>query len=381
MIPFFKFKTSFKKIRDIDKWMIFSIIMIVIFGIVNIYLATKPYAYNTVYIIKQTVFFIVSLVALYMIISIDYNYIKALTPIFYWGSVVLLILTLIIGSAVNGAQGWIRLGPLSLQPAEIAKVATVMMMGKKLEEMDGNINNIKNFFILAFYAVIPAGLIVIQPDMGMTMVLFFMVLGVYFIGGLDKRIIIGGLGSLLIGIVLVWNSGLIQPYQKARITSFKNPEANSSEEGYHLRQSLIGIGSGGFFGTHESFKKDGSGGYASQYVPEVETDFIFAQIAQQWGTVGAMFLLGLYILLISRMINIARTSRDLFGTVVSTGLVAYFLFAIWQNVGMTIGLMPITGITLPLVSYGGSSLLTTIVSLALVLNIGMRRKKITFKVA
>ena len=195
MIPFFKFKTSFKKIRDIDKWMIFSIIMIVIFGIVNIYLATKPYAYNTVYIIKQTVFFIVSLVALYMIISIDYNYIKALTPIFYWGSVVLLILTLIIGSAVNGAQGWIRLGPLSLQPAEIAKVATVMMMGKKLEEMDGNINNIKNFFILAFYAVIPAGLIVIQPDMGMTMVLFFMVLGVYFIGGLDKRIIIGCLGS------------------------------------------------------------------------------------------------------------------------------------------------------------------------------------------
>lgn len=378
IIPLSQFKMDKKRFKEIDKWMLFSIVMIVLFGILNIYLATKPYAYNTTYVIKQSLFFCISLVALYLIVALDYTIIKGFTPLFYWASIALLIAVLLIGKTVNGAQGWINLGIVSFQPAELAKVATIMMMGKKLEDMDGNINNLRNFCILAFYAIVPAALIVIQPDMGMTMVLFFMVVGVFFAGGLDKRIIIGGLTGLVLAIVLVWNSGLIQDYQKTRITSFQNPEANSSEEGYHLRQSLIGIGSGGFLGSQNSLANDNTGGYASQYVPEVETDFIFAQIGEQWGLVGAAFLLLLYGILICRMIAIARDSKDMFGTIVSIGMTSYFLFAIWQNIGMTIGLMPITGITLPLVSYGGSSLLTTIVSLGLVLNIGMRKKKIYF---
>ena len=127
-----------------------------------------------------------------------------------------------------------------------------------------------------------------------------------------------------------------------------------------------------------SLANDGTGGYSSQYVPEIQTDFIFTQVCEQWGTFGAICLLTLYGILISRMINIARDSKDIFGRIIATGMVAYFLFAIWQNIGMTIGLMPITGITLPLVSYGGSSLLTTILSLGLVMNIGMRKTKINF---
>lgn len=378
MIPLSKFKLNLKNLKKVDIWMFISIVLITMFGIVNIYLAKKASIGGMIFPLKQSVFFIGAIVLLYFVLAIDYSIIKAFTPIFYWTSIALLVLVLIIGSTINGAQGWIRLGPLSFQPAELAKIATVMMMGKELEDMDGEINNFKNFFIIAFYAIIPAGLIVIQPDMGMTMVLFFMVLGVFFIGGLDKRIIIGGLGALVVGIVLVWNSGLIQDYQKRRITSFRNPETDTSGSGYHLRQSLIAIGSGGFFGTLDSLANDGTGGYASQYVPEIQTDFIFSQICQQWGTFGAICLLALYAVLISRMINIARTAKDLFGTILTTGMISYFLFAIWQNIGMTIGLMPITGITLPLVSYGGSSLATTILSLGLVLNIGMRRKKLNF---
>ena len=378
MIPLSKFKLNLKNLKKVDIWMFISIVLITMFGIVNIYLAKKSSTDGMLFPLKQSLFFVGAIILLYFVLAIDYSIVKAFTPIFYWISIVLLVLVFIIGSRINGAQGWIRLGVLSFQPAELAKIATVMMMGKKLEDMDGEINNIKNFFVLAFYAVIPAGLIVIQPDMGMTMVLFFMVLGVFFIGGLDKRIILGGLGALILGIVLVWNSGLIQEYQKRRITSFRNPETDTSGSGYHLRQSLIAIGSGGFFGTLDSLANDGTGGYASQYVPEIQTDFIFSQVCQQWGTFGAVFLLALYGLLISRMINIARTARDLFGTILTTGMIAYFLFAIWQNIGMTIGLMPITGITLPLVSYGGSSLATTILSLGLVLNIGMRRKKLNF---
>ena len=350
-MPLSNFKISLKELKKVDKWMIISIILITSFGIVNIYLAKKTTAGGMLFPVKQSVFFIASLVLLYFVLAIDYSIIKAFTPIFYWGSIALLVLVLIIGSTINGAQGWIRLGPLSFQPAELAKIGTIMMMGKKLDDMDGEINNIKNFSILAFYAIIPAGLIVIQPDMGMTMVLFFMVLGVFFIGGLDK---------------------------KKRITSFQNPEADSSDSGYHLRQSLIAIGSGGFFGSLNSLANDGTGGYSSQYVPEIQTDFIFTQVCEQWGTFGAICLLSLYVLLLSRMINIAESSKDIFGRIVTTGMIAYLLFAIWQNIGMTIGLMPITGITLPLVSYGGSSLLTTILSLGLVMNIGMRKTKINF---
>ena len=378
MIPLSAFKLKLKSLEKVDKLMFISMVLITMFGILNIYLSKKAAVGGMGFPIKQSVFFIASIILLYFVLAIDYSIIKVFTPIFYWASIALLILVLIIGSTINGAQGWLRLGPLSFQPAELAKIATVMMLGKKLEDMEGEINNLKNFFILAFYAVIPAGLIVIQPDMGMTMVLFFMVLGTFFIGGLDKRIIIGGLGSLVVGIVLVWNSGLIQDYQKRRITSFRNPETDTSGSGYHLRQSLIAIGSGGFFGTLNTLANDGTGGYASQYVPEIQTDFIFSQICQQWGTFGAICLLILYGILISRMINIARTAKDLFGTILTTGMIAYFLFAMWQNIGMTIGLMPITGITLPLVSYGGSSLATTILSLGLVLNIGMRRKKLNF---
>lgn len=378
MIPLSSFKMNLKSLKKVDKLMFISIILITIFGIVNIYLAKKTSTGGMLFPVKQTVFFVASIVVLYFVLAIDYSIIKAFTPIFYWGSIALLVLVLVIGSTINGAQGWIRLGPLSFQPAELAKIGTIMMMGKKLEDMEGEINNLKNFFTLAFYAIIPAGLIVIQPDMGMTMVLFFMVLGVFFIGGLDKRVILGGLGALIVGIVLVWNSGLIQDYQKRRITSFQNPETDTSGSGYHLRQSLIAIGSGGFFGSLNTLANDGTGGYASQYVPEIQTDFIFSQVCEQWGTFGAICLLTLYGILISRMINIARTSKDIFGTILSTGMVAYFLFAIWQNIGMTIGLMPITGITLPLVSYGGSSLMTTILSLGLVLNVGMRRTKLNF---
>ena len=378
MIPLSKFKMSLKELKRVDKWMLISIILITMFGIVNIYLAKKTSAGGMLFPVKQSIFFVASLVLLYFVVAIDYSIIKAFTPIFYWASIALLVLVLLIGSTINGAQGWIRLGPLSFQPAELAKIGTIMMMGKKLDDMEGEINNFKNFCILAFYAIIPAGLIVIQPDMGMTMVLFFMVLGVFFIGGLDNRIILGGLGALILGIVLVWNSGLIQDYQKRRITSFQNPEADSSDSGYHLRQSLIAVGSGGFFGSLNSLANDGTGGYSSQYVPEIQTDFIFTQVCEQWGTFGAICLLTLYGILISRMINIARDSKDIFGRIIATGMVAYFLFAIWQNIGMTIGLKHITGITLPLVSYGGSSLLTTILSLGLVINVGMRKTKLNF---
>ena len=378
MIPLSHFKLDFKKLKEIDKLMLFSMIALMIFGIVNIYLASYV-EYETLFLTRQSIWFVVCLVALYFVVAIDYTLLKSYTPLFYWGSILLLIVTMFIGTDINGARGWIRLGPLSFQPAELAKIGTMMMLGKTLEDMDGTINEWKNFWKMAFYAIVPAVFIVIQPDMGMTMVLFFIVLGIFFIAGLDMKIIGGGALALLVAIVIVWNSGIIQDYQKTRITSFMNPESDSSESGYQLKHSLISIGNGGTLGLQgNSITKENSVSYAAQYVPEVQTDFIFASIAEQWGLVGAGFLLLLYGILISRMVAIARTAKDTFGSIICVGMVSYFLFALLQNIGMTIGLMPITGITLPLISYGGSSLLTTVMSIGLALNVGMRRKKIYF---
>ena len=378
MISLSKFKIDLKRLKEIDKLMLSAMILLMIFGIINIYLASSV-EYGTLFLKRQSIWFVVCLVALYFVLAIDYTLLKSYTPLFYWGSIALLILTMFIGTEINGAKGWIRLGPLSFQASEVAKLATIMMLGKTLEEMNGTINEWKNFFQMAMYAVIPAVFIVIQPDMGMTMVLFFIVVGIFFIAGLDIRIIGGGFLSLVLAIVIAWNTGLIKPYQIQRLTSFLDPESDTSSAGYQLKQSLIGVGNGGIFGLKGSYiTKENSVGYAAQYVPEVQTDFIFASISEQWGLVGAIILLTLYGILIYRMIAIARTSKDVFGSIITVGLVAYFLFAIFQNIGMTIGLMPITGITLPLISYGGSSLLTTVMSIGLVLNIGMRRKKIYF---
>ncbi|NFG24448.1 rod shape-determining protein RodA [Clostridium botulinum] len=373
------FKIDLRLIKEIDKTVVMSTTLLVLYGILNVYMCTKG-NYGFYFAKQQFFWFVLSIIALYFFVAIDYTIIFNYVPIFYWGSVILLLAAKIpgIGVVVNGARGWIRVGGFQLQPAELAKLGIILMLAKKLDEMDGEINDIKNFFILVIYALIPVVFIVTQPDMGMTMVCFFIVLGIFYIAGLDMKIIGGGLLSLVLLIVIVWNSGLIQSYQKQRFTGFLNPEAADATSGYHLTQSLIGIGSGGILGSRPSLKVDGTTGYAAQNVPEVQTDFIFAAIAEQWGLIGAIILLTLYGFLIYKMISIARTSKDIFGSIICVGIISYFLFAIFQNIGMTIGLLPITGITLPLISYGGSSLLTTIMSIALVLNIGMRRKKIHF---
>jgi rod shape determining protein RodA len=372
-------KLDVRLIREIDKTLLISLILLVLYGTFNIYLCTKGMGTGPNFAKQQLSWFALSLVGLYIFISIDYTILFNYVPIFYWGTVILLILTMVpgIGIVVNGARGWIRLGVGNIQPSEFAKLAIILMLAKKLDDMDGKINDVKNFLILAFYCMVPVLFIVIQPDMGMSMVCFFIVLGIFYTMGFDTRIIGGGLMSLVLAIILVWNSGLIESYQKTRFTAFLNPEVNDAST-YHLNQSLIAIGSGGIFGSQPSLSSNESSTYAAQNVPEVHTDFIFAAIADQWGFIGAALLLLLYGILIYKMIAIARTSKDIFGSVICIGIVSYFLFAILQNIGMTIGLLPITGITLPLVSYGGSSLLTTIITVGLVINVGMRRKKIYF---
>lgn len=365
-------KLNNKLLRRLDYSIIIVVILLVAFSIINIYSAT--HINNGIYYAKLQFFWlIIGLVTMYGIILVDYNIILSYANIIYWGSVIFLALNdFVLGSNVNGATGWISIGSRAIQPSEFAKLGMILMLAKVIQEMDGNINNIKSIAKIMFYSAVPMLLIVIQPDMGMTMVSFFIILAIVIVANVDWRIIVGGLSFIFISVVILWNSPIMPSYWKGRLVSFLKPEQFELTFGLQLLQSKIAIGSGGIFGL--GFLN----GKQYRFVPENHTDFIFAVIGEEWGLVGALILLVLYGILLYKLINIAKTSKDMAGSVLCAGIIGGIIFSIIQNMGMTIGLMPITGITLPFVSYGGSSMLTNFIALGLILNVGMRRKKINF---
>ena len=199
-----RLKLDSKLRREIDYKLLVSMILIVLFGILNIYLGTKSQR-GFFFAKKQLIWFIISMAALYIILLWNYNIIYNYVEIFYWGSIVLLIITRFAGSVINGARGWIVLGPVSIQPSELAKTAMILMLAKKMEQVDLRINDFRNFIKVAMYAMIPMIFIVVQPDMGMTMVSFFIALGIFFAAGLDMKVIGAGLLSIIVAIALVWN--------------------------------------------------------------------------------------------------------------------------------------------------------------------------------
>lgn len=369
-----KFKIGKKLLRELDFTIIVTIIIIVLFGTLNIYSATHM-KFGTHYLESQFIWLVGGLTLTYFILIFDYSIIQSYANIIYWFGIFLLILNdTIFKSTVNGASSWMKIGSFSMQPSEFAKLGMIIMLAKELSKMEGKINDLRNFFKLAAYAALPMMLIIIQPDMGMTMVCFFIVLGIFFAAGLDLKVIGGGILGLVAVIAVVWNSPLMEDYWKVRLTSFLNPESDELGSGLQLIQSQIGIGSGGILG--KGFLKGTQ--IAGGFIPESHTDFIFSVVGEEWGLIGGIVLLFLYGIVIYKLINIAKNSKDIFGSVICVGVISTLLFSVLQNIGMTIGIMPITGITLPFMSYGGSSMLTSFMSLGLVLNIGMRKKKINF---
>ncbi|WP_238480385.1 FtsW/RodA/SpoVE family cell cycle protein [Clostridium chrysemydis] len=312
------------------------------------------------------------------LLKIDYRIFYKYSNILYWFGIFLLILTKLLGSNIGGGTRWIVFGPISFQTTEVIKLFIIIMIGSRLENFNGNVNNIKNLINLILYLALPILFVFAQPDFGMSIVISFMVFCMIFISGLDMKIILSTIMLIVISLLLFWNIGIIKDYQKDRVLSFMNQSGDTSGQGYHLSQSLTSIGSGGVLGNRPSIKNDGKSSYAGYNVPEVQTDFIFAAIGEQFGLLGALTLLSAYGTMLFNMIKISKNSKDIFGSTVSVGIIAYFLLAILQNIGMTIGITPISGITLPLVSYGGSSLLTTILSIGIVLNIGMRKEPLRF---
>lgn len=364
---------------QLDFGMLFLAIVIAVFSSINIYSATysktldgKLIGFD--YMKLQLTWLVIGLIVVYLLLTFDYSWIQNFGFMIYGSAIFLLLLNIVVGSVSKGAQSWIKIGSRAIQPSEFAKIAIIIIVAKVIDEMEGRINNFKNFMIVLILVLIPTALVVIQPDMGMTMVIFFTVLGLVYVAGLDMRIIIGGLLGIVAMIAIVWNSGLIEDYQKNRLISFINTSSDQLGTGYHLIQSQIGVGSGGILGKGFMQGTQTKGGF----IPEAWTDFIFSVVGEEWGLIGAIFLLVLYGIFLYRLLKISKTSKDIFGSLVCAGIGSSMIFSILQNIGMCIGIMPITGITLPFMSYGGSSLLTNFISLGVVLNIGMRRKKLNF---
>jgi rod shape determining protein RodA len=321
----------------------------------------------------------VSMVCLCIVISIDYSLVLKASGLIYWLGIFLLALNKVIPKqVVNGAGSWLTIGGVNIvQPSEFVKIGLILLLAKKINDMEGKINNIKNLSIIIFYSLIPMGFIASEPDLGMTMIYFFIVFGILFLSGLNYKIILGGTAVLIMSITVLWYSPLIHPYQKARVTAFLNTDNSSAadtNEDYQVNQSIIAIGNGGLKGN--GFLKGPL--IQGAQVPFCSTDFIFSVVGEEWGFLFQVSLLALYGGIIYRILRICKNSKDIAGSVICSGVAFSLLFSVTQNVAMTIKMLPITGITLPFMSYGGSSLMSNFILIGFILNVGMRNKKIVF---
>ena len=323
----------------------------------------------------QIYWFLIGFTAMLIVTIPDYHALGDFYKWIYGINVVLLVVVFLASSETRGIQGWFRFGERGFQPSEIAKIAIIITLAKVVSDITqnkGRITTLREIIPVLLYFIFPFALIVIQPDMGTASVYVFILLGVLIVSNTSFKLL--GLlllaGMVLIFVVIV--SGFLEPYQVSRLLAFFNPELAEEGAKYNLEQAMIAIGSG---------QVTGKGLFASgnmsqlNYVPEKQTDFIFAVTIEAIGFIGGMILIGLYMAIIFRSLYLAIRAKDHFGTYIIVGVISMFMFHVFENIGMTIGAMPITGIPLPLMSYGGSNMLTTMAAFGLVLNVNMRSQR------
>jgi rod shape determining protein RodA len=356
--------------RDFDWVLLAFVLLICSIGIMEIYSATLNTKFVGVHV-KQIYWVLAGLAVMFVVSRINYQILLEHVPWMYIASIVSLILVLVIGKKYLGARRWILMpGGSHFQPSEWVKLILILAMAKYFAEprsndVEGNLGDIAKAGLVVG---IPMLLVLAQPDMGTSLTYVPIAIMGLFLGGLRLKhfMVLVLLGALL--APLAWHYGL-KPYQKERLTTFVEPEADPQHKGYQVIQSLIAVGSGGIWG------KGTTKGTQTQglFLPVPQTDFIFAAFAEEHGFVGAITILLLYFMVLMRLIHNAQTAPDRAGTFVVMGVVAVLAFHILVNVGMVVGFMPVTGIPLPLMSYGGSSVLFMFLALGIVMNIRMRR--------
>jgi len=365
---------------NFDKLLTFAVVGLLLIGTLLVYAGTREwfrsYGLDPEYYFKRhTLNIIIGGLLAYGTTLIDYRLLRAYTPIVWVAAVIGLIIVLIpgLGSEINGARAWISLpGGFQLQPAELAKIAIIVGMAMILadrEESDKDPTDLDVLKALAIAAV-PVLLIVAQPDLGTVLIISAAIVAMIGASGAPARWVIGLLLAAIVGVFAAVQTGAVNSYQVARLQSFVDPSADPQATGYQLRQSRITIGSGGLLGKG-LFEGPQTNG---RFVPEQQTDFIFTVAGEELGFVGCSIILFLYTLFFIRAFTICRRSSDLFGRLVCIGVIAWFAFQTFENIGMTMGLMPMTGVPLPFLSYGGSSMFANLIGVGLLQNVHARSR-------
>lgn len=367
------FRIDRRLIRNFD-WLTFgTIVLLTLIGILTIFSATRQPgdAAQASFYLKQIVWLLISIGALIVIASFDYLWLERAAPLLYGCGVVLLLIVLILGRTGMGAQRWISLGPFSFQPSEFFKLIFIIMLAAYYAMSREDLRTLpmlRTFFLLVF---VPFMLLFKQPDLGTAIVVLLIFSSMSLAKGMHRKlfltIIIVGLVSLPFLGNVFW-SGL-KEYQKNRIVAFINPDVDPTGIGYHINQSKVAIGSGEV--TGKGYLNGTQGPF--RFLPERHTDFIFAVFAEEWGFFGSAFLLGLYFLLITRGLDTARKAKDPFGRFLALGITFMFCIYFFVNIGMTLGMMPVVGIPLPFMSYGGTALLSNFMAAAILINVRTRR--------
>lgn len=349
-----------------DKILLFAVLAIIIIGLFALYSASIRYHSQKI-ILRQVMWMLVGVAFMAASMRIDYRKVLNASYALYALNILLLIFVLFFGRSRGGANRWIGIGPISIQPSEMAKITFILALSSYIGSRKNEITKISFLLRVLCFALPVFLLILVEPDLGTALLIIPVTLIMLYVAGARAGHLFGivllGVGALPI----FWQ--FLKEYQKQRLFVFINPNIDPLGSGYTIIQSKIAVGSGGIFG------KGWLGGTQNQlnFLPERHTDFIFSVIGEEWGFIGALVLISLYALIVVRGLKIIDRTPDLSGKLMATGFIALFAVQAIINIGMTIGFLPIVGLTLPLISYGGSSLVATLVTMGLLLNAGMRR--------
>jgi rod shape determining protein RodA len=357
--------------RRVDLLLVGVVVAIACSGVLMVYSSTRAGFGESGYAgfaIRQTVWLFVGLVLMTLVMVVDYRKFARWAAWVYLGALAVLLAVISpLGSSSKGAQAWFAVGGFQLQPSEFSKIVVIIALAayaaRQRERLDGRLTS-----VMVAIAAVPMALILLQPDLGTTLVFAVIAFALLTVAGASGRALLALVTLVLLVAVAVIQFGVLKQYQLDRLGAFLDPNSNTQHAAYNLNQSKIAIGSGGLFGKGLFL-----GGQTNlRYVPEQHTDFIFTVVGEELGLLGSGTLLALFAVLMWRIWQAAKQAPDAFGTYLCVGVLAMFAFQLFENVGMTMGIMPITGIPLPLVSYGGSAMLASFVALGLVLNVRFR---------
>ncbi len=361
-------------LKNIEWWILILTGVLCVIGLVALYSTTQFNNFDDFH--KQIIWVIVGFIMMVIISFIDYRILVRISPILYGISILLLIFVLFTKS-INGASSWFNIGGFSLQPGEVAKVTVILFLAYVLSKVQAKgreeVNRIFKLPLVLSVVILPVALIIMQPDFGTAAAYMVALVMVLFVAGINKRYIVIALLLVVIGLPLAYQF-VLPEHAKKRIEVFLNPESDPKGSGYNIIQSKLAIGSGELRGMGLLNGNQTQLGYLS---PKT-TDFIFSAIGEEMGFIVAGTVIIAYIFLITKSLYVAKTARDDMGTYIAAGISGIFLFHLTENVGMTMGLLPITGVPLLFVSYGGSSLLTSFICVGLLLNVSGNRKKTIF---